>query len=42
LLVKEEVDDVILSLGMVEEHKQAPVDEPRSLLQAHQVSCAQL
>jgi len=42
LLVKEEVDDVVLSLGMVEEHKQAPVDQPCSLLQAHQVRCAQL
>ena len=42
LLVKEEVDDIVLSLGMVEEHKQAPVDQPRPLLQAHQVWSAQL
>ena len=37
LLVQEELDDVVLSLGMVEEDKETPVDQPCPLLQAHQV-----
>lgn len=36
-LVEEQVDDVVLTLGMVEEDKQTPVDQPSSLLQLQQI-----
>ena len=35
-LVEEEVDDVVASLGVVEEDEETPVDEPRALLQGLQ------
>ena len=38
LLVEEQVDDQVPSLGMVEEHEETPVDEPGSLLQGLQVA----
>ena len=36
-LVKKELDDVILPLGVVEEDKETPVDEPRPLLESEEV-----
>ena len=38
LLVEEEIDDEISTLGMVEEDEEAPVDEPGPLLQGLQVA----
>ncbi len=37
LLLKEVLDDFILALGMVEIDKEAPVDQPRPVLQSHQM-----
>lgn len=32
-LIEEELDDVVPAFGMVEEHKEGPVDEPGPLLE---------
>lgn len=40
--VEEELNDVVLALGVVEEDKETPVDQPAPLLETQQMSCVDL
>lgn len=42
LLIEEDLDDFVLSLGMIEVDEQTPVNEPCPVLQSHQVKSATL
>lgn len=42
LLVEEDLDDLVLTLGVVEIDKEAPVDQPGTILQPHQMRSTHL